>query len=45
MSFTGEAPFPQTEGLFAELMPLPLHPGLADADVREVCAKIREALA
>ena len=41
----GEAPFPQTEGLFAELMTLPLHPGLADADVREVCAKIREALA
>ncbi len=39
------APFPQTEKLFSELMTLPMHPGLSDEDVAEVCRRLREALA
>lgn len=40
----GAAPFPQTELLFGELMTLPLHPGLSEADVLLVCQTIKDAL-
>lgn len=38
------APLPVTEQLFAQLMTLPLHPGLSDQDVKDVCAALRTAL-
>lgn len=38
------APLPATEALFAQLMTLPLHPGLSDQDVKDVCAALRTAL-
>ena len=38
-------PCPVTEALFAELVTLPLHPGLADDEVRKVCAVVRDCLA
>lgn len=38
------ASLPATEALFAQLMTLPLHPGLSDQDVKDVCAALRTAL-
>lgn len=37
------APLPATEALFGELMTLPLHPGLSDQDVQDVCAALKAA--
>ncbi len=39
------APLPVTEALFGELMTLPLHPGLSDQDVQDVCNALRAAVA
>lgn len=38
------APCPVTEALFAELVTLPLHPGISEDEVREVCAVLRACL-
>ena len=40
----GSLPFPVTERLHGELVTLPLHPGLSDADVHGVCDAITEVL-
>ena len=40
----GKVSLPVTERLHAELVTLPLHPGLTEADVREVCAAVKGAL-
>ena len=37
-------PLPHAEQLYAELVTLPLHPGLIPQDVEEVCATIRHAV-
>ncbi len=39
------APCPVTEELFSELVTLPLHPGISEDEVREVCAAVRGCLA
>ncbi|MDR2820858.1 MAG: DegT/DnrJ/EryC1/StrS family aminotransferase [Desulfovibrio sp.] len=44
LSFFKSEPLPATEQLYAELVTLPLHPGLNDADVARVCACLGRAL-
>jgi dTDP-4-amino-4,6-dideoxygalactose transaminase len=39
-----EAPLPVTDSVFAQLLTLPLHPGLRDGDVDMVAAALNEAL-
>jgi dTDP-4-amino-4,6-dideoxygalactose transaminase len=40
----GQASLPVTERLYRELMTLPLHPGLSESEVEQVCATLRNAL-
>lgn len=42
--FASDASFPGAEELHAELVTLPLHPGLSDEDVRFVCETVTGAL-
>ncbi|MBQ9406893.1 MAG: DegT/DnrJ/EryC1/StrS family aminotransferase [Desulfovibrio sp.] len=42
--FRQSGSLPATEQLYAELLTLPLHPGLIAQDVEEVCAAVRQAL-
>jgi dTDP-4-amino-4,6-dideoxygalactose transaminase len=44
LSFFKSETLPATERLYAELVTLPLHPGLNDADVTRVCACLGRAL-
>jgi dTDP-4-amino-4,6-dideoxygalactose transaminase len=39
----GETSLPVTERLYNELMTLPLHPGLGEAGVEQICAVLRKA--
>lgn len=43
--FASSASFPSAERLYAELVTLPLHPGLCESDVRFVCETLTGALA
>lgn len=43
--FASAGSFPGAERLYAELVTLPLHPGLSEADVRLVCETLTGALA
>jgi dTDP-4-amino-4,6-dideoxygalactose transaminase len=40
----GKERLPATERLYAELLTLPLHPGLAEDEVRTICRALREKL-
>ncbi|MDR2851416.1 MAG: DegT/DnrJ/EryC1/StrS family aminotransferase [Desulfovibrio sp.] len=43
LSFFRAGPLPATERLYAELVTLPLHPGLSDGDVKTVCDALARA--
>jgi dTDP-4-amino-4,6-dideoxygalactose transaminase len=40
----GKPSLPVTERLYSELMTLPLHPGLGEGEVEQICAALRKAL-
>jgi len=40
----GQTALPVTERLYRELMTLPLHPGLSEEEVEQICAALRKAL-
>jgi dTDP-4-amino-4,6-dideoxygalactose transaminase len=40
----GKISLPVTERLYGELMTLPLHPGLSEDEVEQVCVALRKAL-
>lgn len=40
----GSVSLPITERLYSEIVTLPLHPGLSEADVRGLCAALRKAM-
>jgi len=40
----GQTSLPVTERLYRELMTLPLHPGLSEDEVEQICATLRNAL-